>query len=343
MQSELCRDILIPSFVQSRTVQVAVATSAFCNANCEFCIWPYMESDSSVMSIDCFRRVLDRFEGFRFSEFALSVINEPFIDRTICRKLLEIAERHLQITSVFFSSNWLLPTQDRIREFVDALENCYVCPTIQNVSLNATVSGIDEETYDRGQAGATLTGTVTRYRRLNFEKAVNNVCLLSRRLATLRFEKPLVLFIKAYSDEFTLEEMEAFWRRTLRNAGVPVDFVRDHVRVKLNHDRITFARFSQSSQAFERWNLPRACAGQFLTDKLVIGTRGQMGLCCQDGIRTVVLGNIIEEPLMQIVSSTVYQDYLRIVTGLEAPGPGHPCQHCEFYTVSPHDVSGLVT
>lgn len=330
MQSAGCSHILSPKFLDSKIVQVAFDTSAFCNARCESCIWPYMDSDASIMGVEDFRKILDRFQGFSFSELAFNVINEPFVDRTICQKLWEVADRQVSVASLFFSSNWLLPKPASIAEFVETIAKCDTSPTIKWISLNATVCGINEETYDRGQAGSTLRETVATYRRLDFHKAVANVCSVIRQLAFLHSKK-LRFYIKAYSHEFDQKQMNAFWWRTLLEADIPPAFVRDHVVIVLNHAAITFARFEQGEETSSRES-SRICASHFLTEKLVIGARGELGLCCQDGIRSVVIGNILEKPLMQLVLSDAYQEHLQIVTGLRVPMAGHPCLRCEFYT-----------
>jgi len=331
MQAINDRQILIPEFIESKLVQIAVDTTAFCNARCESCIWAYMGTDADIMSLDEFRTILDRFEGFQFSEFAFNVINEPFVDKTICEKIVELAERQVQVASLFFSSNWLLPESGTLAKFVDVIARCDACPTIRAISLNATISGIDGESYDRGQAGSNLNGTIAKYKKLDFKKAVTNICLVLRKLSSLRLTKPLRFSIKAYSDEFDRIQMAKFWDETLLAAGIPADFVRDHVRIVLNHCRITFARFKQSVERQDGKDLVRACTSRFLTDNLVISSRGKLGLCCQDGIRSVVIGSLLQESLMDVVRSEVFQQHLKIATGFQRPVGDHPCLHCEFY------------
>jgi len=330
MQTINDRQILIPEFIESKLVQIAVDTSAFCNARCESCIWAYMGTDSHIMGLDEFRTLLNRFEGFQFSEFAFNVINEPFVDKTICEKIFELVERQTQVASLFFSSNWLLPGSDTLANFIDVIERCDACPTIQSISLNATISGIDEESYDRGEAGSNLKGTIAIYKKLDFKKAVTNICLVLRKLSLLRLRKPLRFSIRAYSDEFDQIAMTKFWEETLLAAGIPGKFVRNHVRIVLNHCRITFARYNQRAERHGK-DLLRSCTSQFLTENLVINSQGELGLCCQDGIRSVVIGNLLQEPLMDVVRSEVFQKHLKIATGFQRPEGNHPCLHCEFY------------
>ena len=206
------------------------------------------------------------------------------------------------------------------------------------MSLNATISGIDDTTYDRSQAGSTLSDTTAAYRRLDFDKAVSNVCAVLCELARLRLSSPLVFRIKAYSDEFDQQSLRFFWRETLARHAVSAEFVEKHVKVVFNHDRITFARFQGATQHGDT-KPPEMCASGFLTEKLVVGVHGQLGLCCQDGLREVVIGNIFEDSLEQIVSSAAYQQHLRVVTGRQRPPALHPCLRCEFYTaggIHPH-------
>jgi hypothetical protein len=290
-----------------------------------------MQSNPAIMSVEEFGRVLDRFDGFSFEELGLNVINEPFVDRTIDQKLRSIANRGVPVGSLFFSSNWLLPKPSRITDFVEGIALCNASPSVGRISLNATVSGIDKYTYDRGQAGATLKGTVAKYRELSFDTAIANVCSVLRQMAGLPLQKPFVFFIKAYSDDFSHQQMGEFWSRTLAEADIPPRFVHRYVRIVLNHLRITFARQELRADRSET-DKPRTCASGFLSDKLVIGARGELGLCCQDGLRTIVVGNILSQSLTEIVFSRAYQEHLRIATGAQIPADAHPCKHCEFYS-----------
>jgi hypothetical protein len=51
------------------------------------------------MSLDEFRRIVNRFERFRFSEITFNLINEPFVDQTLCDKIAELAESHTSVDS----------------------------------------------------------------------------------------------------------------------------------------------------------------------------------------------------------------------------------------------------
>jgi hypothetical protein len=320
------RPVILPLFVERRTLQVALATSGFCNARCSSCIWPYMTGPNGVMKLNEFRTLLDHLEGFRFSEFAFNVINEPFTDRGISDKLRELARRHLDIECLFFSSNWLIPNEAQIADFVDAVEECVASPAIQSISLNATVSGIDDDSYDILQAGAGLEGTVSPYRTLDFGRAVANVGAVLRMLATRDLPSSVVFHIKAYGNAFTDVEMQEFWSRTLREQGVPEAFANRNVRVLLNHSFISFAR-ADGRQARGSESV-RRCRGRWMSEKVVVGPRGEVGLCCQDGLRDVRFGSLLQDNLLTVVSSEAFQHHHRIAIGREQPDTSHPCSRC---------------
>lgn len=326
------RELIQPAFLDTNKIQIAVATSDFCNALCESCIWPYMKSKGRVMSLEEFELILDKFAGFQFIEFAFNVINEPFVDRGICQKISKLAERQIYIDNLFFSSNWLLPKAEKIDEFVLAIEACVECPTIQSISINATVSGIDRTSYDRLQGGSLLTNTLNKYKPLDFQKVSHNICEFVSKLSLLKLHKPVVFRIKAYGDLFDEQAMKLFWHETLLNYGISRKFIHKHVEIVLNHEYISFARFSDRNPTIS--GAPtRQCKSLFLSDKLTIGSGGELGLCCQDGLRSIVIGNLLEEDLTEIVFSPEYQNHLRIVTGLSIPPQDHACSNCEFYLI----------
>jgi len=319
--------VVVPEFVTKRKVQIAVATSGFCNARCSSCVWPFMVGPRGVMDIDGFRTMLDNLEGYDFSEFAFNVINEPFTDRGVSEKLRELARRRVSINCLFFSSNWLLPSDEIVAEFVDALAECQACPTIRTISLNATISGIDEATYDVQQAGASLLNTVTPYRRLDFVRAVKNICQMLIGIHERDLAPTLIFNIKAYGDLFDDDAMQAFWRRAFSEHGVPEQVVTDCVRIVLNRDYITFAR------AAEEPTTPRArrCAGRWTSDKIVVGPNGEVGLCCQDGLRDIVTESLMTMDLTSVARSDGFQKQHKIATGMVQPDPSHPCLRCEFF------------
>lgn len=326
----IVNSLLKPRFFDSKLVQIAIATLDFCNARCESCIWPFMRSQSKVMNRKNFNRILDYFDGFNFSKFAFNVINEPFIDQTIVQKLQDLVERKIFVSKLYFSSNWLLPNLAKISEFVDTIKICDSSSAIKAISLNATVSGIDDPSYDRLQAGSMLSGTTAKYHPLNFQKASENICEIVRQLASIHLKKPIVFYVKAYGNLFNQERMIRFWNKTLLNYNVPSHFLENHVKISLNHGKTSFARFKNGYKNLV-FTKTKSCKSNFLNEKLTIGSSGEVGLCCNDGIRSVVIGNIFEKTLDSLVSSESFQKHLRIVTGIENPDKDHPCSRCEFY------------
>lgn len=318
---------LLPNFFKTKEVDLIVATSGYCQALCESCVWPYMTPSRSVMNVEQFGRLLDTFAGFRFGEIAFNIINEPFTDRTVVEKLRLLAERSVTAHVVFFSSNWLIPDRAKLESFAQAARECALVPTINYVTLNATLSGIDEESYDVLQAGANLTNTTNPYRKLDFAKAVGNVLEVLRLLQDRVPWEKTIFRIKAYGNLFSQDDLSQFWTEQFRKAHLSKGFIERCVKVLLNSGYTSFARMERPLAN----RAPRWCSTGWVDNRVLVGPNGEVGLCCEDGLRSIVLGNIFETDLMTLCRSESYQDYMRIVRGLERPSANSPCNSCQFF------------
>jgi hypothetical protein len=317
----------LPNFLTSRQIDLAIATSGYCQARCSGCIWPYMEKSNQILSTQDFVSILDRFDDFKFGELALNIINEPFTDKTIVDKLIAISERQQNIDVLYFSSNWLIPNQSAIDKFVSAIQKCAESENIRKIHLNATISGIDQRSYDIQQAGANLTDAVVPYCSLDFEKAVDNVCSILLGLSKINGVEKIKFRIKSYGDIFTLKDMQEFWEGKFSKTDIPDDLIKRQVKIGQNESFTTFAR----SPSMNSGGMLGKCERHWLDRRLVIGAQGEVGLCCEDGLRTIVVGNLLEQDLSTVVSSVAFQEHLAIATGQKAALGDHPCRRCSFF------------
>ena len=317
-----------PQFTKTRHIQVSVDTSGYCQARCELCIWPELKSLKRVMTDEEFEVCFERLSGFTFEEFALNSINEPFVDRRILNKFERLIRSGAKIRNLFFSSNWLLPDISEIQRFVELSGECAQQASIDWLSVNATVSGIDEQSYDILQAGSRLENVNMPYRKLSFEQARANIILLARGLSTVVPAKSKIrLNIKAYGDVFTAEEFSDYWLQTLSAEGINPDFLRFNSKITLNHSFQTFGRSDQTDQP----QLARKCSSGWLDRQIVVGPDGRVGLCCVEGAHKVVVGNIYTQTLDEMIASSPYQRWLRIALGLVPEDVPAPCRNCEFF------------
>ena len=347
---------LRPAFLDTRRLDISIDTSGFCNARCESCPWPFMTRSESVLSLESFKTVMDRFKGYEFGEFAFNSINEPFSDKTILEKLDFFIDSGIKTDVLFFSSNWLIPKQQMLDEFIALIVKATKAPHIRKVSLNATISGIDEQTYDELQAGKKLEGASSKYKPLDFSRASENVLALIRGLqAVVDPQALLIINIKAYGFAFTSEQYQTHWRDELMRAGVDETFINTRVKILLNHAFTSFARKEIPHKATTTagikvfWNYAfnslirkgeahrdakRKCSMNWLSTRLVIGPDAAVGLCCHEGARKVNLGSLVDTSLNEVVSSPLYANQLKIVNGISEAPDGHLCQKCEFYVKS---------
>ena len=317
---------LEPNFLRTRRVQVAVDTSGYCQARCAFCSWPELENRRRVMRLSEFAAMLRNLEGFTLHKFTFNVINEPFVDAGILDKLEMLISSGAKVTSLFFSSNWLAPSPAKVDRFADLMRRAGQIEGFKGSSVNATVSGVDEETYDVLQAGRDLKNVVAPYRSLSFKKARSNVVRLAKRLSE-RYpdEGNVVLRIKGYGFDLPQERYEAYWRTVLTEGGVDPQYIDRRVAISMNLNFTTFARNGESALG------AGVCQGGWLEDKVVVGPDGRLGLCCHESGHQVQLGSLFTARLQDIVATEEFQAQKRVTSGLDAPTRDHPCASCEFY------------
>jgi len=331
LEWELNRPFEVPDFIVRKRLDVSIDTSGFCNARCENCVWPFMSRSESMMTIDNFKAILGRFHGYEFGEFAFNSINEPFADKNILEKLEHFIDSEIKTNMLFISSNWLIPKNETIDKFVAIISKALNGQHIRKVSINATISGIDELSYDELQAGKSLENSTFKYKALDFSRASKNVVALVQRLRNVvDLNKNFIIHIKAYGSLFSAEQYQSHWRNELINAGIEEDFIKRKVKILLNHSFTSFARSDK--------NLidsgTKKCQMKWLSDRIVIGPDGAVGLCCHEGARKFNLGNLIESSLIKIVSDPKYLAQFALVTGKNSAPNDHFCQNCEFYNSS---------
>ncbi len=328
---------MTPDFLKSRKLDVSIDTTGFCQARCEHCVWPAFQKSGTVQSLDDFATILARFDGYAFGEFAFNSINEPFADRTILDKLELLIERGMPTDLLFFSSNWLLPKTPALQRFADAVIAASEGARIAKVSINATISGIDQASYDILQAGRDLENAVMPYKTLDFDHAVANVLdLLSLLEARAKDRPPFIMRLKCYGFLFDERAYRDFWMERLLAAGLAPAFIKQHVRIHLNHGFTSFARHETSDE-----DLPRRCSMNWLDKRLVIGPRGHVGLCCHEGAHQFSIGNLLTSTLEEVTEEPRYQSQMRILKGLDRPGARHLCRRCEFYVPDVETVSDM--
>jgi hypothetical protein len=308
----------IPCFIKTKKIQLGIATTDYCNAKCQCCVWPEVTSSKKKMGVDEFKILISRFKEYQFSEFALNVINEPFTDSTLIDKYQYLLSQDNLIDVLYHSSNWVLPDRRVIESFTHLIETVDSSKNIQKLSLNATCSGINETTY------AKLQGINGR----GFKRAVKNIKYVVKKLSLINSQKLVNFRIKAYGDIFTQQEFQSFWMNQLTEYGVSADYVEKNVRFVINQNYTSFARQNKK----KRFITPKKkCVTGWLTEKLVILADGSVGLCCNDGMQNIVFGNLIQQSIEDIVSTRIFQKSLDIILGNKRTKNQYPCGRCEFF------------
>jgi hypothetical protein len=317
------------SFINSKKIDISIDTSGFCNARCECCPWPYMQRSDSVMSFFDFQKILSRFDRFEFGEFGFNSINEPFADKTIIDKINYFIDKKIKTDILFFSSNWLIPGDKSINEFVAVIKKANDAPHIRKISINATISGIDSKTYDVLQAGKNIENANTKYKKLDFSRAEENLINLILGLqSVIKEDDHFVLNIKAYGSLFSKHQFQTYWLEKLKNSGIDNYFANKKIRILLNHAFTTFARQKVN---LVNLNTTGRCSMNWLSDRIVIGSGGTIGLCCHEGAHQYNFGNLIDLPISVLANEKIFLKQLAMNIGDEKLPKDHICHKCEFY------------
>lgn len=319
---------LRPRFLDTRRIGVFVATSGYCNARCADCIWPFMRNDQRVMSRLDFTKVLHALKGYEIDEFGFNIINEPFVDKGISEKIILLAESGLKVDVLFFSSNWLIPNAATLDGFLEAVVKAKQSGTIGRIDINATISGIDQKSYDELQAGRNLEDAVMQYRPLDFQKAVTNIIEVIRRLQDNGALDGGVIFrLKSYGQLFDCDAYAEFWGKRLTESGITRETQERSIDILWNHGYTTFARMDDNESVCKKG----VCTTGWLDTRIALGPGGEVGLCCEDGLRSVTIGNLLSQTLDQLSESPAYQERLATNLGLTAPVSDSPCRNCQQF------------
>ena len=140
------------------------------------------------------------------------------------------------------------------------------------------------------------------------------------------FEK-IKFRIKSYGDIFTSNDLQEFWMHRLNSFNIPDDLINRQVKISQNEGFTTFARSASTNNG----DVLGKCKRHWLDQRLVIGAQGEVGLCCEDGLRSIVVGNLLEQDLNAVVSSVPFQEQLAIAAGQKTAPDDHPCRRCSSF------------
>lgn len=316
-----------PRFMKERKVNISFDTTGFCQARCATCVWIDFPKSGRVMMLEEFKHILAQFQDFELTELNFNSINEPFTDRTILDKIEHYLDVGPNTRTLFFSSNWLNVSEAQVDRFVDLMEYALRSGRAKNLNLNATVSGIDENTYDVLQAGRELTKSEHRYRRLDFQTARRATLRLAKQLERLK-GLPFVFYIKGYGDAISDSDYKSYWTSAVADAGVSPEFAAPYIRPVMNHAFTSFARSTARAGA------RRVCSGGYIIDKIVVGHDGQLGLCGRESARIETFGSLLNGTIDDVVQSPKFQQFYAVVTGEADADAGLICTRCEHFQPS---------
>lgn len=258
----LCRRV--PEF--PRTVQIQTRTG--CNADCVWC--PYGETapgqPKGIMEPALFERIIEECARHRVRRLSPYLMNEPFLDRDLPRKIRFMHER-CPGARVVVTTNGSLLRPDVVEEVLD------LGPALH--ALYISFHGIDRRGYERTMRGA-----------VKFEETLANVNHLIDEMRRRDARRPDLWITMVDTNLIDAREAVRYWRgrgvrakyTTLENRGGNIAGAGEMARGEMDY-YTTCTRLMK--QAYILFN-------------------GDMVICCTDYSRQMVLGNVARSSVREV-------------------------------------------
>jgi len=246
----------VPDF--PRTVQIQTRTG--CNADCIWC--PYGETfptqAKGVMDPALFERIIDECARHKVRRLSPYLMNEPFLDRDLPKKIRFMHE-HCPTAKVVVTSNGSMLRPDVVKEVLD------LGPALH--ALYISFQGMEKESYEKTMRGA-----------MKFEQTLENVNYLVDEMKRRNARYPEVWITMVDTNIIDAKKAVRYWQgrgvrskyTTLENRGGNIKEAGAIAHTKMDY-YTTCTRLMK--QAYILFN-------------------GDMVICCTDYSRQMVLGNM---------------------------------------------------
>ena len=247
----------VPKF--PRTLQIQTVTG--CQADCVFC--PFGETfdfqPKGRMSDELFKRIIAEARAHGVRRISPYLMNEPFIDKDLFRKVAYIHEQ-IPDSKVVVTTNGGLLTKDKVNEMLDIGEALH--------ALYISFQGIEKDSYETTMRG-----------KMHFEHTMENVNYLLEQQRRRKTEWPKVWITMVATDIIDAKKAVGYWKkRGVRSKYTALENRGGNIR-----DAESFS-VSGHMEYFS------TCTRLFKQG--YINFNGDMVLCCTDYSRKQVLGNI---------------------------------------------------
>ena len=275
---------------------VALETHTVCNQACSFCPVAYAPRDPHYMPDELFERIADQLAEYRATLEAIFLMsyNEPTIDKRLAGHCASLIERGLPV-AINTNGSGLTP------KLADSLVE--IGP-LRFLSVN--LNTVDPQRYrrERGKAHLDIVLKNLRY------------------VKNLRVADEMVIAVLGEGDEQHEREVEAISRM----------FAGSNFEVR-NHRLMDRAGYLEVGDAVpDPAQALRGCEnlGSRPIQHLHITPHGRCVLCCEDYDEHYVVGNLIEETVVDVLTGDRLAQLRRWTYGAEEAPADFICRECVF-------------
>ncbi len=282
-----------------RPESVDIESSSFCNAKCIMCTHPQMTRKKGNMPWEIFEKAVQEAVAWGVPRIYLSGFGEPFIDKTLTRKIRRTKE--LGAPWVGCLTNGSLLSEKTVDEILES--------GLDEIAIS--MDGFSPETFNRIRAG------------LDFDQVTAGVTRLLTRRAGRPLPKVQIQVVLQPGNIHEKEKAKRLWAgkadqlafRQIQSWGGAVN------------PEETGALFSPNTVENNKLYPCR-----YLWTQLNIKDNGDVTLCCLDWDAKMIVGNIREQSLQQVWRSPRLEQIRKL--HLENRIAEVPlCKDCDFFSV----------
>jgi MoaA/NifB/PqqE/SkfB family radical SAM enzyme len=266
----------VPKF--PRNIQIQTQTG--CNADCIFC--PYGATAESQphgkMEWDLFCKIVDESAHYRVRRISPYLMNEPFVDRDIFRRIRYINEANPR-AKVIITTNGSLLTPGVVEQILDLGGGLH--------ELAISIQGIDPEAYEKTMRGG-----------LRFDRTMANVEHLLSEMLRRQTTRPALWITMVDTEVIDARKAVEYWRSRGVNA-----------RYTMLENRGGNIVDAQSYAHHEQMDYFSDCTRLF--KQAYIKFNGDLVLCCTDYEAKIILGNVRDKSLYEVWNGEVASEIRR--------------------------------
>ncbi len=244
---------------------VDIGTTNLCNAACIMCPHSKLKK-MGTMDMNLYRKIIDNCYKLNIKIITLSFFGEPFLDKTIVKKIKYAKEKGM---TVGFYSNASLLTEELSKEIIEAKLD----------SITISFDGATKETYEKIR------------KNLKFEVTKRNVLGLINIRKRLNKKNPKINLVLVELEENKREIKKFYneWKEKVE--GINIINMR-------NWANDIQKEGTKESFHFNKKIKRKPCALIWL--KMVVDWNGDVVLCCDDWNHSTILGNLKNQTIEEI-------------------------------------------